>query len=107
MRNALCNALVVLGQMGWPSLDHVLSRTPRLAYVLIVRVLITRILLYRTAFLALQVPRIEAASLWRTSVELKLTRLPELARGIAIAEVISRTFLHHRRACDVLKGAFH
>ena len=46
MRNALCNALVVLGQMGWPSLDRVLSRTPRLAYVLIVRVLITCILLY-------------------------------------------------------------
>ena len=46
MRNALCNALVVLGQMGWPSLDRVLSRTPRLAYVLIVRVLITRNLLY-------------------------------------------------------------
>ena len=32
--------------MGWPSLDRVLSRTPRLAYVLIVRVLITCILLY-------------------------------------------------------------
>ena len=40
-------------------------------------------------------------------MELKLSRLPELARGIAIAEVISRTFFHHRLACDVLKGAFH
>ena len=29
------------------------------------------------------------------------------ARRIATAEVISRTFFHHRRACDVLKGAFH
>ena len=35
--------------MGWPSLDRVLSRTPRLAYVLIVRVLITCILLYLDA----------------------------------------------------------
>ena len=38
--------------MGWPSLDRVLSRTPRLAYVLIVRVLITRNLLYLSHHMA-------------------------------------------------------